>query len=405
MNLPLRIARRYLFAKRSTNAINIITGIAVFGVSVGAAALVLVLSVFNGFEDLFLSLYNSFNPDLRVTPALGKTFDADSTFVASIEGVEGVGTVAQVLEEVAFFEYKENQDFGILKGVDDNYRIVNNIDSTLREGNFELQRGAQQMAIVGLGVRNKLGIDITDEFSNISVHIAKRRVVSVFDKQFNTRYVYPGGSFLVQQDFDNQYVLVGIDVVRGLLQLPDGLSALEIKLKPGYDQDDVQTRLAEVLGPEFVVKDRYEQEEAFLRLMNIEKWLSFAIVGLMMLLISFNLIGALWMIVLEKQKDIAILKSMGMRDRQVRNIFLLQGTLLCLLGVVIGFLLALLVYGLQKTVGIITLPVGMLIDAYPVSLRWWDFPIVATVVITIGLLAAILPARRAKRVDAMIREE
>lgn len=406
MNLPLKIARRYLFARRSTNAINIITGIAVFGVAIGTAALILILSVFNGFEDLFLGLYNSFNPDVTVTPVKGKTFDVDSLTLEGIYQLEGVVAVSQTLEEKAMFDYKDNKDIGLLKGVDQYYSVVTGIDSTIREGTYNLEQEGLQLSVIGQGIRNKLGVDVEDPFSPLTIYWPKRKRGGIFDtRPFKSIQVQPVGTFLVQQDFENQYVLTSIDLVRQLLNRPGACSALEIDLAEGYSSNATYEKIQELVGEEFVIKNRYEQEASFLRLMQVEKWLSFAIVGLMMLLISFNLIGALWMIVLEKQTDIAILRSMGMTKSDIYRLFLYEGLLLCGAGVLLGFVLATIIYVLQATVGIINLPGGMLIDAYPVSLRWFDFPIVALTVISIGGLAAILPARRARRVEAVIQSE
>lgn len=406
MRLTLKIARRYLFARRSTNAINIITGMAILGVSVGSAALVLILSVFNGFEDLFLSLYNNFNPDVQVTLKEGKTFEVDSSVLADLRQIPGVQLISTTLEETAFFQYKKNQTIGKLKGIDEQYVTVTGVDTTVREGEFGLYQGNRPLAVAGLGIRNKLGIDISDVFSPLTIFMPKRKPSSPFDtRPLNSKAVYPVGTFLVQQDFENQYVLTSLAVARELLNLPRSASALEIKLAPGYDLPSTYDAIQAVFGEEFLVRNRLEQEEAFLRLMQIEKWLSFAIVGLMMLLVSFNLIGALWMIVLEKQKDISILRSMGFTEGRIRRLFLQLGLLLTGFGILMGFLLATAIYVLQKTVGIIALPGGMLIDAYPVSLRWWDFPLVALTVLAIGWLASLLPARRAARTPAIVREE
>lgn len=405
MNLAVKIARRYLFSRRSTNAINIISGIAIFGVAIGTAALILILSVFNGFEDLFLSLYNNFNPDVTVSLVKGKTFEVDSAMIDDVYRIDGVDVVSQTLEEKALFDYKENKDIGLLKGVDDNYAVVTGIDSTVREGSYGFKNQGIDLAIVGQGIRNKLGIDVEDPFSELTIFMPKRKRRGPFDtRPFTSKQVHPSGTFLVQQDFENQYVLTSLDVARTLVAKPNACSALEIKLSPGFDISSTYDQIKEVMGDDFTIKNRYEQEASFLRLMRVEKWLSFAIVGLMMLLVSFNLIGALWMIVLEKQADITILKSMGMSDGGIYRIFFYEGLFMCILGLLIGFLIATILFVLQKTVGIIVLPGGMLIDAYPVSLRWYDFPIVALVVFGIGALAAILPARRARRVSALIHE-
>lgn len=405
MNLPLKFAGRYLFAKRSTNAINIITGVAVFGVAVGAAALILVLSVFNGFEDLINAMFSSVNPDVKITAVKGKTFDADTTMLAKLKAIDGIEVISQTLEEVAFFEYKDNQDFGILKGVDDQYMLVNGIDSMVREGAFKLEDNQRALAILGLGMRNALGVNVDDLFTPISIHMPKRRT-SVFDtKPFRTRLAYPYGTFIIQQDFDNQYVLTSLEFVRELMAMENKISSLELKLYPGFNIPTTFSAIRNALGPDFDVKNRYQQEESFMKLMQMEKWLSYAIVSLMMLMISFNIIGALWMIVLEKKKDIAILKSMGATDNTVRNIFLSQGVLLCLVGVGIGFAIALGAYLMQKSYGLVSIPGNMLVDAYPISIRWLDFLIVLLTVSFIGLLASIPPALKARRVQAIIREE
>lgn len=405
MNLPLKFARRYLFAKRSTNAINIITGIAVFGVAVGAAALILVLSVFNGFEDLINGMFSAVNPDVRITIAQGKTFEVDSTMMARLEAIDGIEVISQTLEEVAFFEYKDNQDFGILKGVDDQYRLVTGIDSMVREGNFKLRENGRDLAVLGLGMRNNLGVNVDDLFTPLSVHMPKRKV-GLFETQlFRTRFAYPYGTFIVQQDFDNQYVVTSLDFARELLAMPNRVSALEVRLFPGFSTRATFQAIEEAIGPDFEVKNRYQQEEAFMKLMQMEKWLSYAIVSLMMLMVSFNIIGALWMIVLEKQKDIAILKSMGAADSTVRNIFLTEGLLLCAIGLIVGFGFAISAYLLQKSYGLISIPGNVLVDAYPISMRGVDFLIVTATVLSIGLLASIPPALKARRVQAIIREE
>ncbi|NET32070.1 MAG: ABC transporter permease [Cyanothece sp. SIO1E1] len=404
MNLPLRIARRYLFAKKSTNAINIITGIAVFGLSVGSAALILVLSVFNGFEDLLVGMYSNFDPDIKVSPAQGKTFTVSDSLLKEIYEIDGVEQISQTLEEVAFFEYKDKQSFGTIKGVEDNYGYVINIDSTMREGAFKTQQGPQDMAVIGFSMRNALAVNLDDLFATISVHMPKRNP-GVFEKPFVSKVLHPGGVFLVQQDFEKKYVLTNLKFVQRLLELRNKVSALEIKIYPGFVDDDIIEQIKEKLGDTYLVQNRYEQEESFFKLMKVEKWLSYAIVGLMMLLIAFNLIGALWMIVLDKRKDIAILKSMGMQDQGIVRVFLFQGMLLSLLGMVSGVLLALAIYGLQKTVGIVTIPGNMSLEAYPISIRFSDFLIVAMTVVFIGLLASFPPALRARRVPALIREE
>lgn len=407
MNLPFLISRRYLFAKRSTNAINIITGISVLGVAIGTAALILVLSVFNGFEDLLSNLFGHFNPELKITPAKGKTFEADSLVLSKLRALPGVEIVSETLEEIAFFEHNGSQDFGVLKGVDSLFARVNGIDSdtTLREGQYLLKDAERNCLVLGAGVRNKLSVNVDNPLSTITVYMPEKQT-GLLDKPFKTRLASPVGTFAIQQEFDNEYVLTNLAFVRELLEAPPTLvSALEIKCIPGTDMVQVKNQARALLGEGFIMKDRYEQNEAFFKVMQLEKWMGFAITSLMLLLMAFNTVGALWMIVLDKQRDISTLKSLGATDSTVRWIFLLEGSLLTLLGMGIGLVLAGVLYIAQKELGIVTIPEGFLVDSYPIAMRASDFLPVTLTVLGIGLLASLLPARRAAQVPSFLREE
>ncbi len=406
MNLPLLFARRYLFAKRSTNAINIITGISVVGVAIGTAALVLVLSVFNGFEDLLAGLFGHFNPELKVTPAKGKTFALDSLTLARVRALPGVLLVSETLEEIAFFEYDGSQDFGVLKGVDSLFARVNNIDSTLREGEYVLSMDDRNCAVLGAGVRNKLTVNVNNPLSTMTVYMPVTESGGALSSPFKTRLMYPMGTFAIQQDFDNQYVLTNLAFARELLDAPPGtVSALEIRCRSKSDIAHSKSEIRALLGEDYVVKDEYEQNESFFKVMQLEKWMGFAITSLMLVLMAFNTVGALWMIVLDKQKDISILKGMGATNRTVHRIFVLEGVLLTLLGMGLGLALALALYAAQKEMGLISIPQGFLVDSYPIEMRWSDFLPVTATVLLIGLLATLLPARRAVQVPAFLREE
>lgn len=407
MNFPLLIARRYLFAKRSTNAINIITGISVLGMAIGTAALILVLSVFNGFEDLLSGLFGHFNPQIKVTPAKGKTFEADSLMMVKIKGISGVAVVSETLEEIAFFEYEGSQDFGAMKGVDSLFAHVTGIDSDtiILEGEYLLKKDGRNCAVVGAGLRNKLTVNVNNPIGTITVYMPEQSA-GALDKPFKTRLVYPVGTFAIQQEYDNQYILTNLDFMRELLDAtPYTVSALEIKCKSKSEVAQVKAQIRSIVGEGFVIKDHYEQNEAFFKVMKLEKWMGFAITSLMLLLMAFNTVGALWMIVLDKQKDISVLKSMGAHDGAIRRIFLMEGLLLTVFGLVIGIALAVGIYIIQKTWGIVTIPEGFLVNSYPIAMRLSDFiPIVLTV-LGIGFLAAWLPAKRAGRVPAFHREE
>lgn len=403
ISLPLFISRRYLFSKKSTNAINIITTIAMVGIAVGTAALILILSVFNGFEDLISTMMGNFNPDVKVTAAKGKTFVIDSTQLKALRDIEGIADVAISLEEVAFFQYAGAQDFGIIKGVTNNYDKIINLDSTLQEGRFLTEDADNYYAIVGAGLRNKLAINVDNPLEPLSIYMAKREQSGALDQQFRQQVALPIGTFAVQQEFDNQYIITSIALAQRLLAQTNQASAYEIKLKNRQDKKTI-TAVRNFLGNNFTVKDRYQQNEAFLKIMNVEKWMSFAIVSLMLILIAFNMIGSLWMIVLDKKKDISMLKAMGMDDQKVRNTFLSTGFWLVMMGLIVGFLLAILLYIYHKNIGLIPVPEGFVMDTYPASMRWYDFITVGVTVIAIGLIASIPAARKAATIPALVRD-
>jgi lipoprotein-releasing system permease protein len=407
MNLPFKIARRYLFAKKSTNAINIISGISVLGLALGTAVLVLVLSVFNGFEKLISGMMSNFNPDVKIIATKGKTFIPDTLKIQQLRTLDGVAYLSETLEETAFFEYAKSQEIGILKGVDENFVKINGIDSTVREGKYQLYDGEHDYAVLGGGIRNLLGVYENNMMTPLSIYMPKRGEVGVLEQPFKKKFAYPAGTFIIQTEFDNQYILTNLALVRDLLNAEEEVSALEIKLKPNASASQTLTAIQNLMGSDFTINDRYHQDEAFLKLMNMEKWLSYAILCLTLLLVAFNMVGSLWMMVLEKKKDISILKSMGATDNLIRNVFLNEGLLLCALGLISGFILAVIAYLLHVYTegGLVPLPPGFATDRYPVALKWSDFIVVAITVSIIGLLASTPAAMRAMNVETSMREE
>jgi ABC-type lipoprotein release transport system permease subunit len=405
MIFPLYISKRYFFAKKSTNAINIIAGISVLGVAVGTAALILVMSVFNGFEGLITGLLNYFNPDIKVVANEGKTFTVDSSEMYQIRSLEEVLFVSRSLEEVAFFEYKQNQRVGIIKGVDDQYSNVTGVDQAVREGDYRLSEEGKNYAILGAGLQYGLTVNINDFLSPLNVYMLKRKTAGTFDKPFKTRLVYPAGAFQIQQEFDNQYALAPLEFVRDLLEYEHEISALEIRLTSDANLDAVKQHIRDILGDRVLVKDRFEQEEAFLKIMRIEKWMGVAVLSLTLILVAFNIIGALWMLVLEKKKDIAILKSLGTNNRDIKRIFYSEGLMISGLGFIIGVLVALAFYYIHKQYGLIVLGSEYLVEAYPMELMFFDILIVALIVGIITFIASVLPAKRASLIPAFIKEE
>ncbi len=405
MKFPLFLASRYLVARKSTNVIHLLAGLSILGMGIGAAALVLVMAVFNGFESLVYGLSNQFNPDIHITPAQGKSFLPDSMWITKLYQDPDVAALSQVLEENALFAYGDVQDIGVLKGVDLTYTQVSHVDSFMLEGQWVLKDEATSHAMIGAGMASKLGINSRDMVESLVVYMPNRKRIGPFDQPFIRRFLPPTGIFSIQPEVDLQYVITDLDFVQSITGQRGGLSALELALKPGTNSKQALERIRVSAGPEFTVKDRIGQEETFLRIMNIEKWVAFAIMCLILLLVAFNIAGTLWMMVTEKKPDIAILKTMGATSKQVQRIFMLNGILLCSVAFIFGALGALAFYFLQHQYGLIPVPPGFIIDAYPMEIRWFDFVIVLITVITIGSLAAWLPARRAARVDAIIQGE
>ncbi len=405
LSYTLMIAWRYILGKKSFQAINIITGISMFGIAIGAAALLLILSVFNGFEDLLKGLYNSIYTDIKVYPMEGKYFNPSESELATIKSWPEVANLSLTLEETALIEYKGSQDICTLKGVDKEFRNVTNIDSVLLEGEFILQNGEAELAILGAGLASRLNVNHRNPYEALSVYLPNRNQRGPLDKAFNVQFASPVGRFSIKQDYDYQYVFVSLDFIRNLLDNPDAVSGIEIRLAEGADAKGVKNKLQNFFEVPMYVKNKDEQNAAFFKLMNIEKWISFAVVSLTLIIVSFNLVSALWMIVLDKRKDISILQSMGSSPSDVRKIFMRSGWMISFLGFIIGLLLAIGFYILQKQFGIVPIPEGFVVDSYPIELRWIDILIVGITVFVIGSLAAFLPARKASRIAAYIRKE
>lgn len=401
----LMIAWRYILGKKSFQAINIITGISMIGISIGAAALLLILSVFNGFEDLLKSLYNAIYTDLKVYPIEGKYFAPNSTEIATIKAWPEIAALSLTLEETALLDYQGSQDICTLKGVDQEFRNVTAIDSVMLDGEFVLQQGEVSLAILGAGLASRLNVNHQNPYESLTVYMPNRKQRGPLDMPFTQKSTYPVGRFSIKQDYDYQYVFVSLAFIRSLVEDSTAVSGIEIKLSPGADPERVKEKIKTLFKVPVNVKNKDEQNAAFFKLMNIEKWISFAVVSLTLIIVSFNLVSALWMIVLDKKKDISILQSMGATPTDVRKIFMRSGWMICFLGLTIGIILAVGFYILQKQFGIVPIPEGFVVDSYPIELRWIDLVIVAITVFVIGTLAALLPARKASRIAAFIRKE
>lgn len=402
--LKFHLAKRYLIGKKSTNAIHVITGISMMGLSVGTAALIIILSVFNGFQDLLMSFFSNFNPPLKVSPVLGKTFIPDADMVSFLENNPEVKAFSFTLEELSLFEYGDRLEVGIIKGVDEYYEKVTTLENTLTQGRFALREEGSSRAIVGAGLARKLGVNVMDQFSALTVYMPDQRATA-FDQPFKSRLIRPVGTFAVHSEVDQEYIMAPMEFVRDLLGEKEAVSFIEIAAVSEQAINRIQRELLRRWGEDFQIRNQYQQDEAFYRIMQIEKWVSFAIISLTLILVAFNLVGALWMIVLEKKRDISILKAMGADSNFIKNVFFTSGLLIGIGGMIIGILLALLFYLLQTNFGLIPVPPGFVVDSYPISLRWYDFVLVGITVSIIGLLGSIWPAIKASGMQVSLKSD
>ncbi len=396
-SVPFWIARRYLFSKSNKNVVNLITGISVVGLTIGTVVLLLFNSIFNGFSEVLSVFYSSFDPDIKVMPNKGKTFVIDSTEMQKILAIEGIETVSKSLEEVAYFEYQGNQTVGILKGVDENFLNVNPLDEYIRYGTFLNKKSKKHEIVFGAGLSNQLNLNIDNKFDKVDIYLPKKKKSILTGQQFNRKKAHPVGLFSIQQQYDTQYAIVDIDFIKKLLKLNNRYSALEIKLQSKNYESTVKKEIINILGDKIILKNRYEQQESFYKVMKMEKWISFAIIFFTSLLIAFNMVGSLWMVVMEKQHNIKIFRAMGMTQKQVGAIFLLEGVWIGVLATGIGVVFSLGFYFLHKTFGIIPVPELFIVDTYPMSLNLFDFIIVPISIMLISVLASVPAAQKAKQ--------
>jgi lipoprotein-releasing system permease protein len=405
LNFPFYIARRYLISKKSHNIINIISAISVAGVTVGAMALIIVLSVFNGFEDLVVSLFNSFNPDLQVTVSQGKTFTPDSLAKARILQIPGVTALAEVVEENALMKYKEKQYIVTLKGVPADYGEMSRLDTMITEGHFVLRDSTIDFAVLGYGVAYYLDARLNDYMTPISVYVPLRAASPGTAQTFRQETIYPSGFFSIQQDYDVKYALVPIDFARRLLDYTSEVTSLEIKTRPGADTRVIASQVRGLMGGKFVVRDRFQQQEFIYKIMKSEKWAIFLILSFILLIATVNVIGSLSMLILDKRKDIAVLRSMGAGDRVIRRIFLTEGLMISFGGALAGMILGAVICWVQMRFGVIKLGAPdstFVISSYPVSMQPADFILVFATVMATGLLAAWYPVHNIRKMDTSL---
>lgn len=398
MNLPFYIARRYLLGKKSQNAINIISGISVLGITTGTMALVIVLSVFNGFDDLVKSLYNSFDPDIEISSMEEKTFTPVPTTIKAIQSLPGVIAVSEVLEDNVLLLYNDKQHIASIKGVDDAFTDVSGLDSMVIDGEMKLMDRNRPYTVIGFGVSINLGVNLSfiDPLFIYTIDRTARINMSQPEESIRRDFIYPSGIFSIEQDYDGRYIICPIDFVRDLLIYEGEVTQLEVKLDPDYPVHEVQEEIQKLMGVGYHVKNREQQNEMFYRVMRSEKWAIFLILTFILIIASFNVIGSLSMLIIDKKKDILTLRNMGAGNRLIKRVFLVEGWLISIFGSITGLILGTFISWIQQRFGVIQLTGSgsFIIDAYPVQIEVFDIFLIWITVLIIGLLAARYPVQQ-----------
>lgn len=402
-------AWRYFKAKKSTNAINIIAWISITAMMFGTTALILVLSVFNGFEGLVKSLYSSFYTDLKILPVQGKVIRLTEEQLQKIKAIREIKNFSRVAEEKALLQNGEYQTVVNLKGVDENYQNVTDVPKFLVKGEFNLGDADFPSLILGAGIENAVGVQADRNLLPLVVYLPKRGVSELLDplKNIGADTITTTGAFVIQQDFDNKYAITNLAFVKNMLGMEaDEYSGLEIALNDPDDAKNVRDNLSQMMGGKYSVQTRFEQNRGLYSVMQAEKWVIYAVLCLILIVAAFNMIGALTMLVLEKEKDISVLHALGGNKNFIQKIFLSEGLLLAIIGGGVGMVLALIIALLQINFKLIPLEGGsFLIDYFPVILQLQDFLLVGATVLVIALLASWIPSRKAAAQEFSLRSE
>ena len=399
MNFPFFIARRYLFSKKSTHVINVISGISIVGVAITTMALVVTLSVFNGFHDLVASFFTSFDPQLKITPAMGKTVASDDPILTQIRQLPQVEVATESVEDMALAIYKGRQAMVIIKGVDDNFDQLTHINEILMgDGDFSLHAADLDYGIPGIRLADQLG---TGYYYDEPMHIyAPRREgqldMTAPEEAFEEEELYsPGVIFNVKQSkYDKNYILTSISFARRIFAQQGMLSSLELRLKSGSNFDKVKAEIIKICGDKFIVKDRFEQQDDTFKIMKIEKLIAYIFLTFILMVACFNIIGSLSMLIIDKKDDVVTLRNLGASDKQIVRIFLFEGRMISAIGAIIGIIIGLALCWVQQTFGIVALGTSSgnyVVDAYLVSVHPEDIILVFITVLIVGFLSVWYP--------------
>ena len=404
MNLSFFIAKRYILSKKSTNAINVISGISVIGVAVATMALVVVLSVFNGFHDMVATLFTNFDPQIEVVPAKGKSINADDPKLVQIKGMEEIDVATESVEEMALAVYNGRQAMVTVKGVEDNFAELTHISEILYgEGNFSLHAGVLEFAIPGIRLAQNLGTEVKWE-DCLKIYAPQREGQLdmsdpesgfVVDSVITPRTVFAVG----QSKYDKNYIITSIGFARRLFDMQGMISSLELRVKPGNDIQAVKKQIQQITGDDYKVLDRYEQQQDTFKIMQIEKVIAYIFLTFILIVACFNIIGSISMLIIEKKNDAQTLRNLGARDSQIVNVFMFEGRMISAIGAVVGIILGLLLCWLQQTYGLVKMGNGAsyIVNAYPVSVHYTDVALIFVTVIIVGWLAVWYPVRYMSR--------
>jgi len=397
LNFSFYIATRYLFSRKKTNLINLISAISVVGLMVGTMGLIVGLSGFNGFDSLIKSLFSSFDPELRITIKEGKNFPVTGSRFDELRRLPDVAYYAEIVEDNALLSYNDRKVFATIKGVSQEYLQFSGIDSMIVQGAFRLKDASNNYAVLGEIVAYNLAVGVKQP-EPISVYVPKKgRVSSIMPTgNFNQKFIYPSGIFSIQQELDSKYVIVPIGFAREIFEMPENVSAIELKLKKGVLEKKAKADIAALLGDKFEIKNRYQQHDYLYKTMLSEKYATYMILVLILVIASFNIIGSLTMLILDKKEDISILRSMGADKQTIRNIFLFEGWLISFSGAILGTLAGLALCQAQISFGLVKLSgevSSFIIDAYPMKIIFTDVLLIVISVSLIGFLAAWYPVR------------
>lgn len=394
MHLPYFIAKRYLFAKKSHNVINIISLISAVGIAIGTTALVVVMSVYNGFQDIVKGLYSSYEADLVIVPSEGKFFSPNTESFKKLKESPSIFSISETIEENVFATYDKSQGIATIKGVDSIYESNTNHSKMLVEGDFDLHHGDIPQAVIGRGLARELGIMVRFLDPLIIYFPARGEEVSMVNPMSSLRSqtLFPVGIVSVEQNFDKKYIFIPIETARKLLDYTDEVSSLEIQLNEGSDIHHFQGEFQNLLGDGYKVKNRYQQNETVYKMMTYEKIAIYMILLFIIIVVSCNVFGSLTMLIIEKKEDIHTLKSIGASNKLIQRIFTLEGWLITLSGLVIGIIIGIGLCLIQQHFGVIKMPGNFIVTDYPVLIKAWDIVLTFVGVALIGFLITALPA-------------